>query len=210
MPGQLSLKDRGLGVPGGFRFLQKETGHLVTAPHWWALVNGVTSHRKSNQLPVPLGIEREIEQQLCESLVKDGADNFVQELDQTAAVLAANARTHKLRFRDIANFTVTMADHWFRGKALVDQTTANARAVICAECPLNVPVADCGTCEALKRTVKAVTGSRVTPVDGNLKACAVCGCFNSAQVWFPLDVLQRHVGPSENAQLANNCWKKRQ
>lgn len=53
---------------GGYRYFQKETNFMVTAPSWRDLLLRVKAHREANVLPVGGQFAREIEDWLCEQL----------------------------------------------------------------------------------------------------------------------------------------------
>lgn len=70
----LQLINRNEVPNGGFRYTQQETGFTITAPTWPDLVARVKKHRESNNLPIGLAFEREIENQLANQLPA----NFVE------------------------------------------------------------------------------------------------------------------------------------
>lgn len=105
--------------------------------------------------------------------------------------------------------TKTIVEAALRAKP-VSQEVADARAAICSKCPQNQPVSGCMPCnwKGLSALVKQLVGAKKTKSDALLKNCKACGCINKAQVWVPLDILQKHIPSKFDALLPDDCWKK--
>jgi hypothetical protein len=96
--------------------------------------------------------------------------------------------------------------------SLVDPATAEARALICSRCVVNVNVPGCTACSGVANLVATLKGARKTKYDHLLKACGVCKCANEAQVWYAAIDLQRGVTPEmmltyQEIDQAGECWK---
>ena len=182
---------------GGWRYYQKETGQLIRANNWSALINAVYAHRVANELPVEPGLEGEIEEFMCHE-VPDGCEE------------ARKGPTRAINFNDVVTFTKTLVETFLRGNPRVDQSEADRRAKICGHCPDNIDAEGCKSCKrgALEKLVSRLSGDRQTKGDELLKSCRHCGCFNRAQVWFPLDILQKNQRDEVRDALPQKCWKK--
>ncbi len=93
--------------------------------------------------------------------------------------------------------TKVMVRHQLSGLPLVTPEEANRRAGICANCPNTI--------------VDTLINHRTTTSHDALKACQICGCFNSAAVWIPLETQQADLSETQRAQFryaaTNGCWK---
>lgn len=182
---------------GGWRYFQKETGQLITAPHWNALIDAVYRHREANELAIDPGLESEIEAFMCDE-IPDGCEEV------------ADRPERKIGLSEVVSFTKTWVQTFLRGNERVDQKEADRRSVVCANCPDNIDAHGCKTCATgnVEKLVNTLSGSRQTKADQRLKVCRHCGCFNRAQVWFPLDILQNNQRDEVRDALPQNCWKK--
>lgn len=194
----LTWKNKSQTPAGGWRYTQKESGMLITGPSWIELVNAVFRHRKANGYPTGLEIEREVEIQMCQS-----SPNQCEE--------TTPRKGRSKTMADVLRFTVLLGEDIINGRERVPTEEADRRADICARCPDNIDPEGCNGCNS--KNIENIVGKLVphekTKMDELLRSCRHCGCFNKAQIWFPLDMLQRHVAASENAALPSHCWKKK-
>jgi hypothetical protein len=189
--------------PGGWRFRIPETGIIVKGGSFDQLLINCKKHYTANTLQVPAELEQQILYFACNTYApceNDGVANKV-----------SRGKRPSLGFGDIIRFSKTLFNAMSSG-VKVDQEEANRRASICANCQFNVEPEGCSACNTkiLREAVKAVSGSGKTPFDPALQSCAHCGCFNAAQIWFPIDTLHKYTDDQENSSLPTWCWKKRQ
>lgn len=184
--------------PNGYSYTQEETGHTMTADSFHQLMSKVVAHRYANNLPVPFNIDSLIEQQICDTR---------PELCREPKPKSASSFAH-LTLELAVRFTKTL---YQAGAERVDQSTADSRAAICVDCEDNVEPEGCNGCRRgwIKKAIEFIAGTGKTSYDDRLKACKHCLCFNSAQIWMPLDALQKQISETENAGLPDHCWKKR-
>jgi hypothetical protein len=92
---------------------------------------------------------------------------------------------------------------------LVDQSTAETRARICASCPANVMIRGCSACMGMANWIVKIRGNAKTESDGVLAQCGVCHCSNKAQVWVKAETLAKGVTPEmlEKFKSLPWCWK---
>jgi hypothetical protein len=111
-----------------------------------------------------------------------------------------------LNRESIARFLKSIYGLAKAGFKLVPQAQANARASICAGCPMNSEIhLGCWKCTALLAAVAKVIGTRETPDDSALKFCSACGCSLRIKCHFPKDVLDKADGDTRPI-YHENCW----
>lgn len=183
--------------PGGYTYTQEETNVTMNANSWEGLLDQVAKHRRSNNLPVPFNLSDIVAKQLCERQPEACVKREIKHNPNS-----------KLDLNVALRFTRTLMS---AGLKRVDQQEADRRAEICASCPDNIEPQGCTPCRAsvIKRVINLTVGDRQTTYDSELKSCKYCGCFNKAQVWFPLESLQKTITDAENQALPEHCWKKR-
>lgn len=188
--------------PGGWRYRVPETGFVVQAWSWAALVPKILAHYQANALKAPAELEELVVAYACGTYAKceeGGVENHV-----------ARGTFKNLHLNEVVRFTRTYWDALKRGEK-VSQDEANRRASICATCPYNQQPDGCTGCNSrvLKEIVGLISQAGRTPHDGQLKSCRFCGCFIQSLIWYPLDTLQKFTDATENEALPSHCWKKR-
>lgn len=118
-------------------------------------------------------------------------------------------------FSSVKHFVDSMASWLAQGHQLLDQNTANQRAVICAGCHNNKPTDEvrggCSSCNrgetyVVNLTRQAITQGRHTSLDGNLKICGICGCDIRTMIWLPNQAL---LSKEDANAYPTFCWKKK-
>lgn len=193
--------------PGGWVFTQD--GFRFEEETFTKLIILVTEHRRSNSLP-PGNPFQEIQDQIC-------AEYPATCLDQKPpATVSATPPTTFLE--NLRSFAMAGKNYVMAGGQLVNQNTANSRALICAPCHNNVPSGEarrapggCGKCgAAVQSGIDAVRGivlaGRSTPHDAKLQACRLCGCDLKLKIWFPVKYFDPDC--SKCNQWPEFCWMK--
>ena len=162
------------------------------------LVARVVAHRKANNLPVPFNIADIVEEDVCKRR---------EELCE--GYRPAPPKNKKISLDLAVRLTRTLVAAG--GKRVEIQAEADQRAAICSMCPDNIEPTGCTGCKSglIKKAVEFIVGSKETPYDSLLKSCKHCGCFNAAQIWLPLDALQKAMSDEESASLPDFCWKRK-
>ena len=196
----LSLKDRSKTPTGGFQYVQPESGFKIESSSFDQLLHHIKEHRAANDYPIGINIEAEVEDQVCHNTV---TKQWCMDADKPPAPKSYTAN-------DVLRFTRTLAEKFIKGNERADQSTAEERAEICAGCPDNVATHGCDGCGSgvIQSAIKRVSGAGVTAHDSRLKTCRWCGCFNAAQIWFPLGILHNNMSEEIRESLPNHCWKK--
>ena len=183
----------------GWRYFQEETNILIEGAHWQDLIQKVTDHRVANNLPVEPGMEQELLEYMCTQ----------------PEVQCKKAKTVKsegsININGVLQFTHILGEAIIKGNKVVEEGEAERRASICAACPANIEPLGCTSCglRGIAAMLSRFVGARQTTHDNELNSCKHCGCLNKAQVWFNLELLQKHTSDRVNGELPNNCWKKR-
>jgi hypothetical protein len=189
------LKNRSECPPNGFRFVSPETGHASTAVDYYTWIERIKEHRKANNLP---WVDPETcEDQLCSTL---RPELWEYEKEGDLSWVDTN-----IRVGDVVDFTKVLIAQ--TGQDFVSQEEANRRAKICAGCYLNIRVQGCGVCGQLLDLVL----DRKTDYDSMLQNCAVCKCFNQAQVHFSMTALDKADSEWKQSHYPKEfCWKSHQ
>ena len=182
---------------GGWRYYQEETGTLIEGPHYNGLIEKVSNHRAANNLPIEPGWERDIIEYMCREI-------------PTACKEGKPEKPMSITMGQVLHFTRILGDALLNGHERVDVVEATERAAICADCPSNIKPDGCIPCgmSGAALLLSKFVGARETSHDNRLESCKHCGCLNKAQVWFQLELLQRHMSDRVNEELPDHCWKK--
>ena len=139
-------------------------------------------------------------------LVAQIEDGLCQRLAGSSNCVPCSKARQTLGFGEIVRWVRAMYNFATQSKfQLVDQEEAERRAKICAACPYQISTSGCWGCKGVAGMLPAIAGARKTDYDNQLKACGVCGCFNSISVHLPLDIQQ-----DSHLSFPDHCWKKSQ
>ncbi len=113
---------------------------------------------------------------------------------------------------NVARGTAILVEWIGEGGVPVEIPIAEARAAICAECPLNdkgdwtrwftQPASDLITQQlAVKHDLKLATS-----FDDKLQVCSACGCPLKLKVFTPMKHIRAHLSGESKAKLVPYCW----
>ena len=116
------------------------------------------------------------------------------------------------RARNVVVGAETLVDWITSGAEAVPPPQANARAAICAACPLNeagdllkfftLPVA-----AAIRRAYNLRRDWKLeTAFDERLGVCGACDCVTKLLVHIPLATKLAHISAPAKAKLNSSCW----
>lgn len=193
----LRLKPSNVTPPDDFQFRIVQDGTLIrskTYPDW---ISRIKAHYRDNGYDLPENIEDIAQVALCRRL---------------SGEWCTGGTPHSF-----VNTRFTL-DDFIRGAkisltgTIVDAATAEARALICSRCPVNVHVPGCNACSGAANLVATLKGARKTKYDHLLQACGICHCPNEAQIWYAAEDLQKGVTPEmmltyAEIDAAGECWK---
>ena len=188
-----TLKNSREVPPGGWVYVERETGLRFAEDSFSDLVKRVTDHRNYKGLPVD-DVPRLIEDQICLGLGPDicnprpGEDyRPIKDLTQNlTSDMAAAANRSLIEFVK-------------GGLQFNDRTESVRRADICRTCPFNKPASGC-SCHTIYRMIELlIPKSRQQP---GVSVCMACGCSLQAKVNMPDSV----VIASNSAATAFPPW----
>lgn len=198
--GDLSFTNIHEKPPGGFVFVDPDTGYVARHPNYRVWMDMIQNHRAANGL-MPIAKEV-IEDQNCRKLSKEAAKRFCKGEGETTDGV-------KLTLGDIMRGTATILLNQFTNE-LVLQDEAERRASICRTCIYNVDFRKpcSGLCEELSDIVQKIVGAVRTSSHDDLRACAVCSCHLKAKIHVPISILRKTETEEQKRLWPEYCWMK--
>ena len=192
---QLSLLNRSVCPPEpGFRYVFPEDGYAAVSWTHDAWLADALGHARANNLTEPT--LSQMEHQLCQTLPPNWC--LYDDPNRPRAGL-------QMEWSDVLRGTETLSRWLLGGKQSVNPEEAERRALVCANCYLNVHVGGCSWCQ---KAVIDLTGALKTKYDFALRTCAACKCALKLKVHLPQNILDR-----EDQQLQEIvpafCWLKK-
>lgn len=195
------LTDTRTAPPGGWRYVQPETGADISAMSLPELVERVQQHRRymrvgSVELSDLIG---DIERQLCGKLEPRFCRAEPGEVHEPIVDLPGGLTASR-----VAAGTIAFVAFLKGGGKIVDKAESGGRAKICRGCPYNRNADGCGACNVLYSAIEAgIPKDRREP---DIRSCAVCGCALKAKVLMPREVLNASIRPG--TRFPAHCWAK--
>lgn len=182
--------------PGGWVYVERETGQRFSETSWDDLFTKVKAHREYKGLPVDT-LQAIIEEQICLSVGPEycrplPGENYkpVQDLAQkltTDMAVAAN--------KSLVEFVKG-------GFQFNDLSEAQQRAEVCRTCPFNKQASGC-SCHIIYRTLELLTPTaRKQP---GISVCMACGCSLQVKVNMPAEVIAASLAPG--TAFPPWCWQ---
>jgi len=160
-------------------------------PTFIGLVINVRKHRHANGLSCDMDVlEQQIEEWLC---------------DQLPSGFCVDDKGRPVQGRGLTMSQIEEAMKPVRKSPVVTQAIAEERAAICVKCEYNIPSGVCETCKGVVTRLK----DRTTLLDSKLKLCAICKCFNKAQVHVVPETIVKRTPAKEALRYPKKCWKRR-
>lgn len=186
--------------PGGWRYVQPETGVRFESDNWDDLLRQILPHRRYKGIPLET-LEQDVQRQLCLGLdeawcrPEPGEDyRPVKDLSSRLSTPLAFSLT-----RAIAGAVAEVA----AGRAaLADPAEAARRADICRRCPFNKPASMC-SCSAIYKAIDLAIPKDRRLV--GLGVCMACGCTLQAKVNLPQAVVEASNSP--DVVFPSWCWQ---
>lgn len=203
---RLTLIQRSECPPDQYRYRFREDGCLIKCFSYGGWLERIRAHREFNGYPEPDDWKEEAEDQLCRLL----PPGWCRQVTGEPPEWYLNSR---LSMDDVLRGTRVLVSFVSNGAHIVDKAVASARGAICAGCPFSAHVEGCGPCVGLSNLIAEVAGSQSLPSDAVLenKSCLVCKCSARAQIWVPIEFLEKGVTEEMLAQFpADYCWKRRE
>lgn len=191
----LTLSNKMLVPPGGWRFVVPQTGTSLRAPTYASLYNEALVDLERHGIAAPLDYDQAFADELCR-----------QGNAECEVIAPATNETRTLTAGDAIRFLKVLRSWAGTRGELVTQAEADRRAEICAGCRYNVAITGCSVCQGIAGKIAEIIGSRESRFDNQLQGCAICACENKAQVHLPLEVL--HKGVTPEMAFPEWCWKR--
>ncbi len=192
-----SIKHFSIVPPGGWRYIQPETGVRFDSDTFDGLVRQVTVHRKYKGFPFE-NVAAEIERQLCWGLTEEQCrpepgEDYKPVRDLSSEMTVGMA----------ISFGKALVAFFSSGGQTVPKEESARRAAICRGCPFNKPSKSC-PCTSVYSAVEAfVPKDRKEP---GVSVCMACGCSLQAKVLAPSDVITASL-PADIV-LPPWCWQR--
>lgn len=183
--------------PGGWKYVERETGQRFESDDYDGLKAAVRRHREYKGLPVD-DLDTLIQSQLCLGLSTEHCkpapgEDYRPVTNKTQSLTASMALAANKAFMAFALIGFT-----FNEKAEADR-----RAAICRTCPFNTPASGC-SCHAIYRTIEAtIPAARKQP---GISVCMACGCSLQAKVNLPDSVVVASASP--DVVFPTWCWQR--
>lgn len=196
----LRLKASNVTPPDKFTYRFPQDGFLVVHPDRGGWFEAINKHYKDNGYEQPENWRELAEHALCRRLSGEWCEGGSQH----------SFINTRFTFDDVFRGAKTVLTG-----TIVDQDTAEQRALICSRCVANVSVPGCSGCSGLANLVASLKGAKNTKQDHLLKACGVCHCSNEAQVWYAAEDLAKGVTAEmmetyREIEESDGCWKYRE
>jgi hypothetical protein len=227
--------------PGGWQYYDPKTGYRETKPTEHdrkEAAQAILQMRRNNPhiyppetLSLELSLEA-LENYTVQRLANQGLMQFV--MSDTPVVLLPEPVKKKLftsrnpavarpaanpvkdswwdKVQKIVGGVSTLSDWVGHGQKPVDQATAEQRASVCVQCPLNKTEGIMGAITGgIAAAIKAQTELRNhlelhTQHDDKLLTCSACACPLPLKVWTPLQFISDHLERDVYIELDQNCW----
>lgn len=187
--------------PGGWRYVQPETGVSFSSDTFEGLVSQIVPHRKYKGLPVE-SVELDVQRQLCLGLSEEHCKPEPDEVHRPVTDLTARLSTGMAV--SLGKAVVAALAEVATGKIpLAPKDESQARAAVCRGCPFNKPASLCSCSAVYKAIEAAVPKDRREP---GISVCAACGCSLIAKVVLPLKVVK--AGNSPEVVFPPYCWQR--
>ena len=207
---EFRVLDRSTTPPGGWYYVQPESGREFKHYSRDAFYKDIQSHRLANGYRLEPSWKEEIEDGICKAHPEWG-----REVCCRVQVLGGRKPISFAAMQAFLNVIVG----WLKGIAagkdpFVSQEEANRRAAICAGCEYNANLGfSCGSCaDFVFRMVGRVfhQNPRSTKFDSQLGGCSVCSCALKVAVHVPLEAQQAGLSEKLREEFRDVpwCWKK--
>jgi hypothetical protein len=189
--------------PQGFRMRFKEDGFVVKATDTTSFFEAILKHYRDNEFELPENWKELAMDQAC----RFWPPGWAKYEDGSVPTSFINLN---FTLEDFLHGT-SVIGHWtLNGRNVVDQELAESRAETCSRCFANVDIQGCVSCYNLVGMVVEASGGKQTKSEAALKsACGICKCSAKAQVWVPVESLEKGVPDSllEQFDKIPYCWK---
>lgn len=210
----MQLRQRNKQIPNGLRFYIPQTKWTTGGGSFNSIVDQVIAHRAANPwLKQPTDrptVEAEVDSFNANLCVQMGWNDFVIGGDPSPPLL--NPPSLGQRLANVAAGSEVIIEWIASREEAVAPEKANARAAVCAKCPMNEkgdwlrfftkPVS-----EAIRGALSLRSNwNLTTPDDFHLGTCTGCDCPMRLKVHIPIERIRQKLKPETLARLHPDCW----
>jgi hypothetical protein len=218
------LKNRQQGIPGGFDWVEPQTGWTFKSDIFTVTRDAIIQQRTDNPRHKlrtdPEHVEWEMEQRYVARLsaMPGGQQWLVPTPDNPSPPVFRTPRSrdaHAAGLSKVANAKAgigVLLDWLGAGLKNVAPELANGRAEVCARCPQNKEGDFWQRMEGVAANqLKALVESKndmklATPHDAKLFSCQACDCYLPLKVHVQLKHILDHTSDTTFAALDQGCW----
>lgn len=186
--------------PGGWRYVQPETGVHFDGDNFDDLLAKIRPHREYKGIPCD-NLSLDVQRQLCVRLSlsdcePEPGEDYRPVQDLTGSLTVSMALSLG---RAVSSALLEVASG---GSALCSPEESQRRAAICRGCPLNKPAGLCSCSAVYVAVEKAIPKSR--RLEG-ISVCMACGCSLQAKANLPASVVAASTAPG--TVFPPWCWQ---
>ena len=194
-PRDLKLEYPGWQIIGdsmGYKHAVEQTKTVIVSLSFKQLVEDVKRHMEANDVPVPITLEREMNEAAC-----------LEHPDQCSDVDPDAERKIGLFYLAKKFFTAVIAA---ATQGLMGQDEAERRALICSTCQfnagssLNLCGSGCHTAKFVREAAESLS-TKHTSLDGQLNTCTKCECSLRLKIWIPKQAMA-----DKTIDWPIHCW----
>lgn len=196
------LVDTLTAPPGGWRYVQPETGCEFNYGSLVETIERVIQHRRYKELtPVDeASVSRDIQRQICSGMEPrfcraEPGEDYRPTVDLPGTISLKTALA----------FSAAMFEWVKGGSQLVSKEESERRAAICRGCRFNRHADTCGACAAFYAAVGAVVPK--ARAEAGLKICGACGCSLQAKVLLPKAAIDAS-NAGRGIIYPAHCWQR--
>lgn len=199
----LKFRPSNVTPPDFFRFICPEDGIEIKANDKETWFSKIQFHYNTNNYPLPEDWKAQAEDQCCRTLSGEWCEG-----GKPSSFINATRFT----MVDFIRGTKALGSFVLSGDAVVSESVAEERALVCSRCFANVNVPGCQRCNKMANVVTQAKGAKKTKYDHLLKSCGICHCSNEAAVWLPIEHIKKGLNEQMISQFkeVEDCWRAKE
>jgi len=210
----LKVRDENTSPPGGWHCVVAETGRRFSDPVFSAIVEAVSEHLLAHGLDpaeAPARVHHATARVLIAQGHRDLIERVAEAVPRSVVHYAQGAAARVLLWWKDSPIAGLIRGKFDRGESpFVEQSEADRRAAICADCKFNrVPTGKGWVRNWTDRKMLDCVDGRQTASHDDLGVCKACGgCELRAACWWPADILRAVTPKGDAHKYPDHCWKR--
>jgi hypothetical protein len=199
--------------PGGWKYLVPETGKTIGPFSGWKQCSEILrGHYLSAGYEMPKDIFEKVEAQICGNFPEYCGEPPKGYVERFIAGVKSAYHT----FHNAKQCLITLVSNRAGSGERPSQELLDSRAKTCSECPMNLPIIECSTCNmaTLNSLIQKLAGAGKTMYDDKLQFCAVCHCNLKAKIATKHEAIWTHMAREQKERLPREgvngstitCW----